>query len=75
MYKRQQLDRYTSLRHPVGETVLKFTAQQTRQMLSRNALSNLLLRAIMPVVMKLPFVHRKALVTMTGLDTPQPEWL
>ena len=70
-----QLDRYSAMRHPIGEQVLRFTAQQTRMMMSSSVFNKALARFIAPVAMKLPYVRRAALMTLTGLDTPGPQWL
>lgn len=66
---------YTARRHPIGEKVLKFTRAQTRQFTSKGGGFRFALKYIAPLVMAIPFVRRKAFATLTGLDTPSPEWL
>ena len=66
---------YTRMRHPIGKKVLKFTKQQTRQFTSSGRTFPLLVKYIAPLLLSLKPVRRAALTTLTGLDTPNPEWL
>ena len=70
-----QTGRYTSVRKPVGAKLIKFTEQQTRQLLSTNPITQFVMTRIAPLLLKLPIVQRIALTQLTGLDTPFPQWL
>lgn len=75
LIKRNQTERYTKLRHPVGEKILKFTKQQTEQITSPGIGLNLTIKYLAPLALSIPFIRKRALTTLTGLDTPKPEWL
>jgi 2-polyprenyl-6-methoxyphenol hydroxylase-like FAD-dependent oxidoreductase len=66
---------YTTLRHPAGRTVLDFTEQQTRQIVSRSLWADVLRRWLGPAILKVPAVRRRLLSRVAGLDTPAAPWL
>ena len=70
-----QTERYTKLRKPIGQSVLRFTNAQTRQLTSTNPLVHFALRRIAPIVMKSKTMQRFAFRRITGASTPRPAWL
>jgi 2-polyprenyl-6-methoxyphenol hydroxylase-like FAD-dependent oxidoreductase len=68
-------DEYTRLRWPAGRTVLDFTEQQTRQIVSRGLWADVIRRWLAPAILKLPAVRRRLLARVAGLDTPPAPWL
>ncbi|MFW6077099.1 MAG: FAD-dependent oxidoreductase [Hyphomicrobiales bacterium] len=66
---------YTALRHPAGRTVLDFTEQQTRQIVSRSLWADVFRRWLGPAILKVPAIRRGLLSRVAGLDTPPAPWL
>ncbi|HUE44949.1 MAG TPA: FAD-dependent oxidoreductase [Aestuariivirgaceae bacterium] len=66
---------YTALRWPAGRTVLDFTEQQMRQIVSRSLWADVLRRWLAPAILKLPAVRRRLLSRVAGLDTAPAPWL
>jgi 2-polyprenyl-6-methoxyphenol hydroxylase-like FAD-dependent oxidoreductase len=66
---------YTALRWPAGRTVLDFTEQQTRQIVSRSLWADVLRRWLAPAILKVPAVRRRLLARVAGLDTAPAPWL
>ncbi len=66
---------YTTLRHPIGKDVLKFTHAFTRFAKSRGILQDLIFEFGLPILTKLPAVQRSAFNMLTALNTPAPPWL
>jgi hypothetical protein len=67
--------RIHGLRWPAGRTVLDFTEQQTRQIVSRGLWADVLRRWLAPAILKVPAVRRRLLARVAGLDTPPAPWL
>ena len=68
-------DEYTSLRHPVGEQVLKFTHKFTTFAKSRGPTQDMIIRLLLPIIAALPPAQRRIFRTLSALDTPPPPWL
>ncbi len=66
---------YTTLRHPVGADVLKFTHSFTSFAKSRGLLQDLFFQIGLPILSKLPQLQRNAFSMLTALNTPAPPWL
>jgi 2-polyprenyl-6-methoxyphenol hydroxylase-like FAD-dependent oxidoreductase len=66
---------YTVLRHPVGERVLKLTAQPTRLISSNSFTAKTLRRWVVPNVLGIEWVQKKLLPSLLALDTPPAPWL
>ena len=66
---------YTTLRHPVGADVLKFTHALTSFAKSRGLLQDMFFSFGVPIFTKLPFAQRRAFNMLTALNTPAPPWL
>ena len=75
LLERNESDRYTSLRLPIGKKVLAFTHAQTRQITTTNPLVRFLTRRIAPIMLRSKAVHRLAFHRLSGRDTPRPPWL
>ncbi|GAA6210911.1 FAD-dependent monooxygenase [Hyphomicrobiales bacterium 4NK60-0047b] len=75
LIENNQTERYTDLRHPVGKKILNFTKQQTEQITSPGRGLTIAIKYLAPVAFSIPFFRNRALKTLTGLDTPKPEWL
>ena len=75
LIKEQRTPDYTSMRHPVGEAVLRLTKQQTSQLSSLNPVKRFITKQIGPLLLKIPAIRRMAITRITGLDTPFPPWL
>ncbi len=70
-----QTQRYTSMRKPIGQSVLQFTNSQTRQLTSTNPVLRFALRRVGPLVMKSTAMQRFAFRRISGANTPKPPWL
>lgn len=68
-------DNYTTMRHPVGANVLKFTEQQTNNLLYPNTLKSFLISTIAPIALKFPPARNRLFRALAGLETPTPAWL
>ncbi len=66
---------YTLHRHPVGEKVLKLTAQPTNLLTASSPTAKILRRWVVPNVLGLNWVQKRILPSMLALDTPPPPWL
>jgi 2-polyprenyl-6-methoxyphenol hydroxylase-like FAD-dependent oxidoreductase len=66
---------YTRLRHPVGARVLRLTERPTSILGSSSGLIKLLLKAIVPIVLSIPAMQRRAMPLFAGLDAPHPPWI
>jgi 2-polyprenyl-6-methoxyphenol hydroxylase-like FAD-dependent oxidoreductase len=66
---------YTSLRHPVGSEVLKYTHRFTAFAKSRGTLQDMFFQFGIPILTRLPALQRRAFNMLTALDTPAPPWL
>ncbi len=66
---------YTRLRHRVGKTVLKFTRDQTQQLVRRGPLQTFIQNTLAPLLLKLPVIQRVAVTRLAGLESPHPAWL
>lgn len=70
-----QTERYTEMRRPLGESVLRFTDFQTRQLTSRNPVIRFGLRYLGPVFLKSKGIQRYAFRQISGANTVRPPWL
>jgi 2-polyprenyl-6-methoxyphenol hydroxylase-like FAD-dependent oxidoreductase len=68
-------DEYTSLRHPVGADVLRYTYRFTNLAKSRGYLRDLVLAVGMPALAALPALQQRMFRMLTALDTPAAPWL
>ena len=75
LIEKKQTERYTKLRHPIGEKILNFTRQQTENITSPAMGLSIAIKYLAPLVFSIPPIRNKALKTLIGLDTPKPEWL
>ncbi len=75
LIEKNQTERYTDLRHPVGEKILNFTRQQTERITSPGMGLSIAIKYLAPLAFSIPPIRNKALKTLIGLDTPKPEWL
>ncbi len=66
---------YTTLRHPMGTDVLKFTHAFTRFAKARGLWQDLALQMGLPILAKLPFAQRRLFRRLSAQDTPPPPWL
>ncbi len=66
---------YTTLRHPVGADVLRYTYRFTQFVRARGSLQDLALRAGLPVLTNIPPLRNRLFNMLTALDTPPPPWL
>lgn len=66
---------YSTLRHPVGADVLKFTHTFTSFAKSRGVLQDMFFQFGIPILTKLPALQRRAFNMLTALNTPAPPWL
>ena len=66
---------YTSLRHPVGTEVLKFTHAFTRLAKARGFWQDMFLQIGLPILAKLPFAQRRLFRMLSAQDTPPAPWL
>ncbi len=66
---------YTSLRHPVGTEVLKFTHAFTRFAKARGFWQDMALQIGLPILAKLPFAQRRLFRKLSAQDTPAAPWL
>ena len=66
---------FTTLRHPVGADVLKFTHTFTRFVRARGPLQDLVLRFGLPLLSHLPPLQRRFYNMLSAQDTPAPPWL
>jgi 2-polyprenyl-6-methoxyphenol hydroxylase-like FAD-dependent oxidoreductase len=66
---------YTSLRHPQGEAVLKYTHSFTEFVRGRGSLQDMAILFALPLAMRIPAVSRRLFSIVTGLDTPPAPWL
>ena len=66
---------YTSLRHPVGTQVLKFTQRFTSFAKNRGVMQDILIRSLAPLIPLFPAVQSRIFRTLSALDTPAPPWL
>ena len=75
LIEQKRTSEYTSLRHPVGASVLKLTAQPTRLISSTGFKAKALRRWILPTLMDIGWVQGIVIPRMLALDTPAPPWL
>ncbi len=75
LVEQKRTPEYSSLRHPVGERVLKLTALPTRLISSNGFMAIALRRWIVPTVLGMDWVQGKILPDMLALDTPPAPWL
>lgn len=66
---------YTKDRWPVGRQVLRTVDPATRLMAADGWLARLARRRLMPLMLALPALRRRALRRLAGQDTPFPPWL
>jgi 2-polyprenyl-6-methoxyphenol hydroxylase-like FAD-dependent oxidoreductase len=75
LIENNQTARYTSMRKPIGQAVLRFTDQQTRQITSGNPLLRFARRYVAPILMKSKMLQRFVFGHLSGANTPRPPWL
>jgi 2-polyprenyl-6-methoxyphenol hydroxylase-like FAD-dependent oxidoreductase len=75
LIEQKRSSEYTALRHPVGERVLKLTAQPTRLISSNSFTAKTLRRWVVPNVLGIEWVQKKLLPSILALDTPPAPWL
>lgn len=68
-------EKYSKMRHPIGQKILKTTEQQTNMITSNNILVKLSIKFLTPILLNIPPLRLQALKRLSGLDTPTPEWL
>jgi len=61
------LEQYEKVRHPIGKQIVKRTSAMTRLMTSRSRPVQSMRNSIMPLLMSLPPIRHKALMTLTQL--------
>jgi 2-polyprenyl-6-methoxyphenol hydroxylase-like FAD-dependent oxidoreductase len=66
---------YTRLRHPIGESVLRFTYRFTEFAKSRSTIQNVFLRNVLPIATRFRSFENRAFRMLSALDTPPPPWL
>ena len=66
---------YTSLRHPVGSYVLRFTHRFTSFARTRGMVQDIAFGVALPVVARWPAAQRRIFSMLTAQDTPAPPWL
>ena len=66
---------YTTLRHPVGADVLRYTYRFTQFVRARGSMQDLVLRVGVPFVTKIPPIRNRVFNMLTAMDTPPPPWL
>jgi 2-polyprenyl-6-methoxyphenol hydroxylase-like FAD-dependent oxidoreductase len=75
LIEQKRTPEYSTLRHPVGERVLKLTAQPTRLISSSSFTAKAIRRWVVPGLLGMDWVQRRILPGMLALDTPPPPWL
>ena len=70
-----RVDEYEKYRLPVAEKIISQTRQLTRVVTSTGTVRRLLLRYVLPYLMKLKFVQRRAAAQLLAHDMPHPEWI
>lgn len=75
LIERGESDRYSALRHPVAKQVIAQVDTATRLMSSDGKLATFLRRRMLPLLAGTGFFRKRALRTVSGLDTPPPPWL
>ncbi len=66
---------YSTLRHPAGAQVLRYTYRFTEFAKARGRMQDLAIRLALPVLTHAPALRRRLFSMVTGLDTPHPAWL
>ena len=66
---------YTSLRHPVGADVLKFTHRFTAFAKARGPLQDIVINLALPVLSHSVVLQKRLFQNLTALNTPAPPWL
>lgn len=66
---------FSDLRLPSVRAVVSQTETLTRMILMRNPLMLAARNALLPLAAALPFVRRRAMAGVHGVDTPPPPWL
>ena len=74
LIEQNRQDEYTSLRHPVGASVLKYTARFTAFARARGPLQDFFLGCVLPVLIGIPKLRNRVFSMLTALDTPPPAW-
>jgi 2-polyprenyl-6-methoxyphenol hydroxylase-like FAD-dependent oxidoreductase len=68
-------ERYTGDRWPVARQVLRTVDPATRFLSSDRFAPRLLRRNLLPQLVRVPAIRRRALRRLAALDTPEPPWL
>lgn len=66
---------FTADRLPTAKQVLRFTKMQTKQVSSRGPFASFVRRNLVPLILGVPPVRRRAIQSLRALDTPVPPWL
>jgi len=75
LYQEKRLADYTTLRHPVGASVLKLTHNLTAMVNANGLLRDAAMALVLPVVQRSAALQRRVFNNLTALDTPPPPWL
>ena len=65
---------YTTLRHPVGASVLRETKSFTTAARNTGLLQTLAAATLLPILSVFPPLRNRALANVTAMNTPAPEW-